>query len=360
MITFHPISALNQTFEEEYHASLKNFLQDGKFILGNGVVQFEKEWANYCGTKFCCGTSNGHDALMLLLKAFDWENDAEIIVPSNTYIATILSVINAGYKPVLAEPAANSYLMDFENVKQKINSKTKAVVVVHLYGEICYDEDFHSFLNEKNILLFEDAAQSHGATYKNKKAGNLGDAAAFSFYPTKNLGALGDAGAITTNNEAIYLCVNSLRNYGKNNKSEFDFAGFNCRLDDLQARFLSVKLPQLNTQNNKRKIIAEKYLNKITNPLVQLPQRNATSVWHLFVVRVKDREKFMNYMSNNAIETLIHYPVSPSKEKALLEHVNGFYPNAEALAHEVVSLPLHPLLSDEEIEKIIFTVNRYA
>ena len=264
-IPFLDLKRINQAAENSIFAAMQEVVSSGWFVMGNQVNKFEKNFAEYCGTKHCIGVANGLDALVLLLKASDFPKNSEIIVPSNTYIASILAISLAGFKPVLIEPDLETYLIDPKKIEAKISKKTKAILVVHLYGKCCEMKEITHIAQKYNLKIFEDAAQSHGATYEGVKAGNLSDGAGFSFYPTKNLGAMGDAGAITTNDDALAEKIKALRNYGSGKKYVFDFQGMNSRLDEMQAAVLNVKLPNLDSENKIRQIIAKRYLSEVKN-----------------------------------------------------------------------------------------------
>lgn len=366
MISFLDLHKINARFKTEFEQEFSSFLDSGQYILGDSVLQFEQEFASYCGTKSCIGVASGLDALILIFKGYKelgllQEND-EILVPSNTYIASILSILEAGLIPVMTSPDIGSYNLCPKAIKQKITPKTKAILAVHLYGQLADMNSINTIANAHNLLVIEDAAQAHGAISKtNNKAGNLSNAAAFSFYPSKNLGALGDGGAVTTNNEDLALMISKIRNYGTSSKYKNEVRGVNSRLDAIQARFLSIKLKYLDADNNKRREIAKTYLSGINNEKVILPNYDNTlnHVFHLFVVRVNKRADFVNYLKKNNIESLIHYPIAPQKQKALKGVFNDNYPISERLHQEVVSLPISPILSDIEVRQIINIINQY-
>ena len=338
MIPFFNIATENQVFNKSFVRELNLFLKEGQFILGDDVHLFEKEYAAFCGTNYCIGTSNGLDALRLIFEGYKslgiMKEGDEVLVPAHTYIASILAVIQSGLKPVFVEPKTTSFGMDPVKASTSLTSKTKACLVVHLYGELVDTDAFQHLAKSEGLLLIEDAAQAHGAISKNEeKAGAIGDAAAFSFYPTKNIGALGDAGAVTTNNEALAQTIRRLQNYGSSQKNKHVLLGFNMRLDALQARFLRIKLPN--------------------TPI------DHSHVFHLFVVRVKDREGFINQLENNEVGYLIHYPTPPHKQEALKEYNLLKLPITEDYHREVVSIPLYPSLSDKEVNHIIRVLNSF-
>lgn len=360
-IPFLDLKEINKPYASQIEEAISNVIKDGWYILGKNLTLFEEQFAQYCGTQFCFGVANGLDALTILLKASEFPEGSEIIVPANTYIATLLAISNANLTPVLVEPNLDDYLIDVSQIEASITSKTRAILVTHLYGRCCEMETIQLLAKRYSLKVFEDAAQAHGATYKGKKAGNLSDGAGFSFYPSKNLGALGDAGAITTNDPELAMKIKQLRNYGSSQKYVFDAKGLNSRLDEVQAVALSVKLPFLDRDNERRRIIAQRYLMEITNTKLVLPStdRVKEDVWHLFVVRIQGREGFREYLSQQGIGTDIHYPIAPHKQLAYKEFSNLSLPITEIIHQEVVSLPLNTALTDDEINFIIQTVNSY-
>lgn len=365
-IPFLNLKKLNAPFEKAFQERFVDFLNSGHYILGNSVSQFEKEFAVYCGTKFCIGTGNGLDALTLILKGYvelgRLNPRDKVIVAANTYIATILAVKHAGLTPVLVEPDEKTFNLDPFQVSEKIDSEVKAILVTHLYGQPADMEKLREISEKENLLLIADAAQAHGAQDQNgKKAGNLADAAGFSFYPSKNLGALGDGGAVTANDPDLANMISKLRNYGSSSKYVNDVVGYNSRLDELQAAFLLAKLPFLNEQNEKRREIAKKYLSEIENPKIQLPfwDGGKNHVFHLFVVRMTNREEFCDFLKSKEIGFLIHYPIPPHKQKALAEFSGLNFPITEKIHEEVVSIPLHPEMTDEEVDCVIHSLNKF-
>jgi len=366
MIPFFNITTENQVFNKSFVKELNLFLKEGQFILGNDVHLFEKEYSAFCGTNYCIGTSNGLDALRLIFEGYKslgiMKEGDEVLVPAHTYIASILAVIQSGLKPVFVEPKATSFGMDPVKASTSLTSKTKACLVVHLYGELVDTDAFQHLAKSEGLLLIEDAAQAHGAITKNReKAGAIGDAAAFSFYPTKNIGALGDAGAVTTNNEALAQTIRRLQNYGSSQKNNHVLLGFNMRLDALQARFLRIKLLDYPIAMSRRISIARQYAKRIDNSKILIPNTpiDQSHVFHLFVVRVKDRVGFINHLENNKIGYLIHYPTPPHKQEALKEYNCLKLPITEDYHREVVSIPLYPSLSDKEVDHIIRVLNSF-
>jgi dTDP-4-amino-4,6-dideoxygalactose transaminase len=360
-IPFLDLKLINRPYEKDINNALKNTVASGWFVLGEEVKKFEKSFAEFCGVRHCIGVANGLDALVLLLNASNFPPNSEVIVPSNTYIATILAITLAGLKPILVEPDLDTYLIDPTKIEEKITRNTKAILVVHLYGKCCEMESVLRIAQRYNIKVFEDAAQSHGATYQGKRAGNLADGAGFSFYPTKNLGAMGDAGAITTNDDALAETIRAKRNYGSGKKYVFDYQGLNSRLDELQAAILNVKFVNLESENFLRIKIANRYLSEISNPKIILPPADTSNqdAWHLFVVRVDNRYKFRKYLTENGIGSDIHYPIAPHKQLAYREWNNITYSIAEKIHEEVVSIPLNVVLSEEEVNYIIDKINKY-
>jgi len=361
MIPFLDLKAVNQLHQVEIEKAIQKVVESGWYILGEEVERFEDNFAQYCGTKYCLGVANGLDALTLLIKAYGFSDGDEIIVPANTYIASILSISANGAIPILVEPDLLSYNIDPAKIEEKITSKTKAILVVHLYGQTVDMEQIYKLAEKYNLKIIEDSAQAHGAIYKDKKTGNLGDASGFSFYPGKNLGAMGDGGAITTNDQQLYEKLIALRNYGSHKKYENIFKGMNSRLDEMQAAILNVKLRYLDEDNQKRREIANYYLANINNKAIILPytKKEENHVWHLFVVRTKEREKLQKHLLDNNIQTMIHYPIPAHKQQAYKEWNNLTYPITEKIHQEVLSLPMSPVLQNNKIEKVVEVLNGY-
>jgi len=366
MIPFLDLHKINKRFETQFQSKFKLFLDSGYYILGENVMAFENEFATYCGTKYCVGVGNGLDALRLILEGYKVlgklnEGD-EVLVASNTYIATILAIKQAGLTPLLVEAEAETFNFNLKELKTNLSNNTKAIMPVHLYGQLSPMDEISAFAKENNLLVIEDAAQAHGARNKDGNlAGNLGDAAGFSFYPTKNLGALGDGGAITTNDKELASVVRKLRNYGSSSKYVNEYVGFNSRLDEVQAVFLRIKLPILNQDNIRRREIAKQFISEIKNEKIKLPsyEGNDDHVFHQFVIQVSEREKFINYLSEKGIGTLIHYPIPPHKQEALKEYVALSFSVTEKIHNEVVSIPISPVLSDKDVSKVISILNSY-
>lgn len=366
MIPFLDLYKINKRFDQEFVERFSSFLESGYYILGHAVRSFETEFAAYCGVKHCIGVGSGLDALRLILEGYKelglLKNGDEVLVASNTFIATILAIKQAGLVPVLVDVKDGSFNFDLDHLRNSIRMKTKAVMPVHLYGELSPMEAITAISKEHDLLVIEDAAQAHGAVDKiGRRAGALGDAAGFSFYPTKNLGALGDGGAVTTNDDALAAVIHKLRNYGSSSKYKNDILGFNSRLDEIQASFLSCKLRSLDNDNVARQAIAKRYVSEINSKNIQLPvtEVKRSHVFHLFVVRVANREKFMKYMEENGIGSLIHYPIPPHRQQALAELSNLSFPESEKVHKEVVSIPMSPVMTDDEVSKVISVLNNY-
>ncbi len=362
MIEFENLSKLNEPFFEEYKKSFADTLASGWYILGKNVAKFEEEFAAYCGVKHCVGVASGLDALTLALNAFEFEKDSEIIVPSNTYIATILAILQNGLKPVLVEPDIETYNINPAKIAEKITKKTRAIIAVHLYGKCCDIDPILDLCRKNNLKLIEDTAQAHGAKYKNKIAGSFGDFGAFSFYPTKNLGALGDGGAIVTNSDELANKVKRLRNYGSEIKYYNDLIGYNSRLDEVQAGFLSIKLEKLDEINAHKNELAKLYFENLKDDFVK-PIRAADGhydVFHIFNIRHKKRDQLRQYLLDNGIKTEIHYPVTPHKQKAMDGIIsNESYPISEEIHATTLSLPLSYFHQKEDVQKVIKILNNF-
>ena len=366
MIPFLNLRQLNKRFDDSFKRRFETFLNSGYYVLGTQVTEFETAYANYCGSVHCLGTANGLDALTLILKGYielgKIKEHDEVIVASNTYIATILAVKLAGLTPVLVAPDEATFNLDPSLVETEISAKTKVILVTHLYGQLAHMDSLNAIAIKNNLLLIDDCAQSHGA--KNAKgncSGNLCDASAHSFYPTKNLGALGDAGAVTTNDDDLASMILKLRNYGFSKKYVAEVSGVNSRLDEIQAAFLLEKLSVLDDDNTNRREVADYYLNHIYNPKVELPYYDSSKnhVFHLFVLRVTHRDAFTAYLLEHGVGFNIHYPVAPHHQGALSELKNHSYPISERLHETVVSIPCHPMLTKEELKTIVAVINAY-
>jgi dTDP-4-amino-4,6-dideoxygalactose transaminase len=366
MIQFLSFKDLNTPYRQELLDAIAAVIDSGEYILGNKVNEFEKKFSKYCGVSETIGTGNCLDALNLIFRAYKemgvFKEGDEIIVPANTYIASILAITENHLKPVLIEPDINTYNLDVSSLEKAITKHTKGILTVHLYGQISYSRQMQKIADKYKLKIIEDCAQSTGAIFGSKVAGNLGDAAAFSFYPSKNLGALGDAGAVTTNDTKLAKLIRALRNYGSHKKYHNNYRGINSRLDELQAAVLLVKLKYLNNENNIRQKIAHQYLNKIRNKAIILPtlKDGASHVWHLFIIRTQNRDLFAKYLLSRGIKTLIHYPVPPHKQKAYSEWNHQNFPITEEIHRTTLSLPLNPAMKDGEILAVINACNKYS
>jgi dTDP-4-amino-4,6-dideoxygalactose transaminase len=361
MIKFLDLEKINNRFRTEIDARIKTVLDKGWYLQGAENEIFSKNFAEYCGTKFCVGVANGLDALTLIIKAYGFGAGDEIIVPSNTYIATILSISANGCTPVLVEPSLDTYNIDVDKIEEKITSKTKAIMVVHLYGQAVQMEKVWALAKKYNLKVFEDCAQAHGAIYEGKRVGALSDAAAFSFYPGKNLGCFGDGGAVVTDNEDIYNKVKALANYGSDYKYHFIYKGINSRLDELHAAVLDVKLKYLDADNSRRIDIAKYYRDNIKNESIILPKSysDLSHVYHVFAVRTANRDKLVEFLKSKDIQTLIHYPIPPHKQDAYREWNSQSYPISESIHSTILSVPMSPVLTDDEVDYVVKSLNEY-
>jgi dTDP-4-amino-4,6-dideoxygalactose transaminase len=366
MIPFLDLKKINLKSKNEMLEAINRVMDSGHFILGGEKVNFEQEFANFCETKYCLGVANGLDALILIIRAYKelgiFNDGDEIIVPANTYIASILAINANNLTPILIEPSLETYNINPDLIAEKITKKTKAIMAVHLYGRCAEMNKINEISKKYNLKIIEDCAQAHGAREElsQKKVGNLGDAGAFSFYPGKNLGALGDGGAITTNDSELYRVLKALRNYGSHEKYHNLYKGINSRLDELQASILRVKLKHLNQENNLRQEIAKYYVENIENKSItcpQLPSFKDYHVWHLFTIRTKNRQELHDYLIKEKIQTVIHYPIPPHKQKAYKEFNHLSFPITEKIHEEILSLPLYPHLEKNHVDKIIEAVN---
>jgi dTDP-4-amino-4,6-dideoxygalactose transaminase len=385
-ISFLDLKSLNAKYNIEIQEAINKVLKSGWYLLGDESASFEKEFASYCGTKYCVGVANGLDALRMIIRAYIemgiMTAGDEIIVPANTYIASILAITDNGLKPILVEPSIDNYNLNPFLIEKNITTRTKGILLVHLYGQTAMHPEIQNVAKKHGLKIIEDSAQAHGAEYNHKlfnnittdnlgthfsqdtkRTGNLGDASGFSFYPGKNLGAFGDAGAVTTNDKELAEIVRSLGNYGSVVKYENSYKGLNSRLDEIQAAILRVKLRYLDTDNQKRIEIAEQYFKGIINSKMILPKlsvpNSKSHVYHLFVVRCKERDSLQEYLKNNGVQTLIHYPIPPHKQKAYKELNSLELPITENIHKEVLSLPISPVLSSEEVNRVIELVNKF-
>ena len=383
MIAYLPLLKINNLHDEELRAAVNRVLDSGWYLKGDATRQFEAHYAEYIGTRYCVGCGNGLDALTLILRGYMelgvMQQGDEVIVPANTYIASILAITACGLKPVLVEPSLETLQIDDSLIEAAITSKTKALMIVHLYGRCAYTDRIGEICRQYGLKLIEDNAQAHGCTYISPltipeqssptrslshpsplKTGSLGDAAGHSFYPGKNLGALGDAGAVTTNDETLAQVIASLGNYGSSKKYVHDYKGCNSRIDEIQAAMLDVKLKHLDEDNRRRMEIAALYINKVKNPLIHIPQSDRDCVWHIFPIFSEHRNQLQQYLADNGIETQIHYPIPPHKQKCY-DHWNHLsLPITEQIHNEELSIPCHQALTDEEVATIIKTINFFS
>ncbi len=367
MIPFLDLKKINRPFESAFQKEFSNFINSGYYIMGDKMREFETEFARYCHTNFCIGTGNGLDALTMIFRSYMQmgrlrEGD-KVLVAANTYIATILAIKRANLIPVLIEPDEKTFNIDVEEVRKKITTKTRAILATNLYGQTADLKTLGSLTTKEDMLLIVDAAQSHGAEIHapEEEPLSFAHATAYSFYPTKNLGALGDGGAVTTDDKTLATLIERMRNYGFHQKYVADFVGYNSRLDEIQAAFLLEKLKYLDQDNGRRREMAQTYLNQIQNHKIKLPywKGNKSHVFHLFVIRVENREHFCKYLEKNEIGYQIHYPVPPHRQNALPEFKDMHLPITEKIHREVVSIPLNPSLTTEEQSQVIEVLNQY-
>jgi dTDP-4-amino-4,6-dideoxygalactose transaminase len=361
MVLYENLQKLNREFIPEFESKLNEFWKKGWYILGENVSDFESDFAKFNNSRYCLGVANGLDALFLGVKVFDFPKKSEVIVPSNTYIATILSIINAGLTPILVEPNINDYLINVSLIENFITDKTVAIMPVHLYGKICDMNKISEIASKYNLKIIEDCAQSHGAAIKNTKAGAFGDIGAFSFYPTKNLGAFGDGGAITTNSEELYLKLKALRNYGSEKKYHNKYIGINSRLDEIQAIFLKIKLEKLHKINIHKSKLAAIYNEKINNTYITKPviSNSEENVYHIYPIRTKYRSQLKEYLLSHDIQSEIHYPLAPHKQEAYKNILNGNYPLSEEIHDTILSLPISYANTTNEIEYVCSIINNF-
>ncbi|WP_103604587.1 DegT/DnrJ/EryC1/StrS family aminotransferase [Campylobacter concisus] len=359
MIEYENLKLANEKLFNKYKESFNDFLNSGWFILGDQVKKFEERFASFCNVKHCIGVASGLDALILAIDACNFPKNSEIIVPSNTYIATILAIVRNGFKPILVEPDINTYNIDPNKIEEKITKNTRAIIVVHLYGKACNMDKICSIANKYDLKIIEDVAQAHGAKFKNKIVGSFG-IGCFSFYPTKNLGALGDAGAITTDDENLAKIFRSLRNYGSAIKYYNDELGYNSRLDEIQAGFLSAKLEILDKITNHKRELAKIYIENLDDRFIKpVVDRDYFDVYHIFNVRHKNRDELKNYLLENEVKTEIHYPLPPHRQKSMQGIIEGQYPISEEIHNTTLSLPISYFHKEEDILKICDIMNRW-
>lgn len=361
MILYENLGKLNQEFFDDYQKAFRSFLESGWYVLGDGVKTFEQNFAQYCGTKYCAGVANGLDAIILALKALELPKDSEVLVPSNTYIATIIAIIHAGLKPVLVEPDIKTYNIDSNKIEENISSKTKAILVVHLYGKPCRMDSIMPIAVRHKLKVVEDCAQAHGAELYEQKVGSFGDYGAFSFYPTKNLGALGDAGAVTSNDLLFNEKIMTLRNYGSKVKYQNDVVGHNSRLDELQAVMLDVKLKQLDKINTHKRELAAIYQKELSSKFIKpVIEEGLIDVFHIYNIRIDKRDELKAYLLKNEILSEIHYPISPVKQKAMRGIIDSIStPIADEIHATTLSLPCSYCHSKDDIYKVVEVLNRF-
>jgi dTDP-4-amino-4,6-dideoxygalactose transaminase len=371
MISFLDLKLINRQYSDELRQAANEVIESGWYLLGERVAKFENSLSNYIGAEHAIGVGNGLDALRLILRGYIElgvmaEGD-EVLVPANTYIATVLAIVDNGLKPILIEPDLLTYNLDLQLLEKRITKRTKAILLVHLYGRACWSSGLVSFAREHDLKIIEDNAQAIGAKWLGTRTGALGDAAGFSFYPGKNLGALGDAGAVTTGDPQLADVVRALGNYGSKIKYINEYRGLNSRLDEIQAAILDVKLKYLDEENNRRREIARLYCMQITNPEIVLPAdasaqdilTDEAHVWHLFVIRTNERDRFKAYLEAEGVQTLIHYPVPPHNQLAFPDLRGQCLPVTERIHNEVLSLPISPVMADAEVEEVVRIVNNY-
>jgi dTDP-4-amino-4,6-dideoxygalactose transaminase len=360
MIAYENLYLLNKPFMEEFKSSFSDSLDQGWYILGNKVLQFENDFAAYCGSEFCAGVASGLDALILALRYFEFAPGSEVIVPANTYIATLLAIYQNGLIPILIEPDLETYNIDPLKIREKITPKTKAILLVHLYGKACDMDPILKIASAHGLEIIEDCAQSHGATYKGKMTGTFGAFGAFSFYPTKNLGALGDAGALLCSDLDMSRKIKALRNYGCEEKYQNKYIGINSRLDEIQAGFLNIKLKYLDTINEHKRKLAGLYQaglkSEFIKPVVHMDYLDAH---HIFNIRHDERDRLRTHLLKNDINTEIHYPIAPHQQKAIKDKIEGDYPITELIHKTTLSLPISYHHSEKDIEKVIRVMNEF-
>lgn len=364
MIKYLDLKRINDLHDAELRQAVNHVLDSGWYLKGEATRQFEQHNAEYIGSHYCIGCGNGLDALKLIFRAYIemgvMEEGDEVIVPANTYIASILAITENRLKPILVEPSPDTLQIDDAQIEQVVTSRTRAIMIVHLYGRCAYTSRIGDICRKYHLKLIEDNAQAHGCAFGDRRTGSLGDAAGHSFYPGKNLGALGDAGAVTTDDAQLAEIVKALGNYGSHQKYVHDYKGCNSRIDELQAAMLDVKLKYLDADNQRRKEIAALYINKVKNPLIRIPQSDRDCVWHIFPVFCEHRDELQRFLAGKGIETQIHYPIPPHKQKCYSEWERLSLPITEQIHAEELSIPCHPAMTDQEVSTIIQTLNRFV
>lgn len=365
MVKFLDLQKVNAQYHQELKEAANRVIDSGWYLLGEELNQFESDYSKFCNTQYALGVANGLDALRLIFRAYIemgvMNHGDEVIVPANTYIASVLAITDNNLIPVFVEPNESTYNLDSAKIEEKITSKTKAILAVHLYGQISIDHNMLALAEKYGLKVVEDGAQSHGAEWNGKISGGIGDVTGHSFYPGKNLGALGDAGAVTSNDKELMNVISALRNYGSHVKYENMYQGYNSRMDEMQAAFLNVKLKYLKDDIDARRSVANFYLTNINNEKLVLPTvlSEVGHVWHLFVIRISNREEFQKYLLDHKVSTIIHYPIPPHKQKAYSNYEDQSYPLTEKLHNEVLSLPMSGVLSKDELELVVDTINNY-
>ena len=364
MIKYLDLKRINDCHDMELRQAIDEVLQSGWYLKGEATHRFEQHYADFIGTKFCIGCANGLDALTLIFRAYKemgiMKDGDEVIVPANTFIASILAITDNNLVPVMVEPDIKTLEIDDRLIEQAITTRTRAIMIVHLYGRCAYTDKIGELCKRYNLRLIEDNAQAHGCTFGNRKTGSLGDAAGHSFYPGKNLGALGDAGAVTTNVEELARVIAALGNYGSHQKYIHDYAGRNSRIDELQTAMLDVKLKYLDTENQRRKQIASIYINKVKNPSIYIPQSERDCVWHIFPVFCERRDELKQYLGSHGVETQIHYPIPPHMQHCYSRWNSISLPVTERLSREELSLPCHQMMTDKDAEMIAEIINLFC
>lgn len=364
-VPFLSLKDVTDKYSDEIHEAINRVVDSGWYLQGEENRKFEADYASYIGTKYCVGVANGLDALIWILRAYielgKLKKGDEIIVPANTYIATILAISENGLVPVLVEPKLETLEIDDSKIEDRISDKTKGIMIVHLYGRCAYTDKIGQICKKYNLYLFEDNAQAHGCKFNGKRTGSLGNAGAHSFYPGKNLGALGDAGAVTTDDKDVADTIRALANYGSSKKYVFDYKGRNSRLDEIQAAVLDVKLKHLDDDNNLRRKVAEKYYRGIKNSKIKMPVKlpNENNVFHIFPILAENRDELQQYLKEKGIGTIIHYPIPPHKQKCYSEWNSLSLPVTEQIHKEELSLPMSPCLTDEQVQYVIDCVNEW-
>ena len=365
MIKFLDLKGITDLYADEIKLAINSVVDSGWYLQGNANKQFESDYAQYIGTNYCVGVANGLDALIWIYRAYIemgvMQPGDEVLVPANTYIASILAITENGLKPVLVEPNIETLEMDDRLIEQAITPRTKSILIVHLYGRCAYTEKIGELCRKYNLKLVEDNAQAHGCKYRGKRTGSIGDAAGHSFYPGKNLGAFGDGGAVTTNDEKLATCVRTLANYGSQKKYVFQYCGRNSRLDEIQAAILDVKLRHLDEDNSRRQHVAKYYYEHINNPLITMPTRlsDENNVYHIFPVLCPERDRLQQYLTENGIQTLIHYPIPPHKQECYKEWNTMNLPVTEQIHQQELSIPISQILSDDDIQQITSILNSF-